>query len=68
MLYHTVLTLMQLLSQLSLVYSLGFVRLQQLLLVTHGNSSRKWEVLVSVVLYSVMVCCAIHKVGIKSVW
>ena len=39
------------------------MRLRQLPLVTHGNSSRKWEVLVSMVLYSVMVCCAIHAGG-----
>ena len=44
------------------------MRLRQLPLVTHGNSSRKWEVLVSVVLCSVMVCCAAHAVGMKSVW
>ena len=39
------------------------MRLRQLPLVTHGNSSRKWEMLVSVVLYSVMVCCATHMSG-----
>ena len=37
-------------------------------LVTHGSSSKKWEVLVSVVLYSVMVCCATHTVEMISVW
>ena len=41
--------------------------LRQLFLVTHGNSSKKQEVLVSIALYSMMVCCATHKVGMKSV-
>ena len=44
------------------------MRLGQIPLVTPGNSSRKREVLVSVVIYSVMVCCAAHAVGVKSVW
>ena len=39
------------------------MRLRQLPLVTHGNSSRKQEVLVSMVLYSMMVCCAAHAGG-----
>ena len=43
-------------------------RLGQLLLVTHRDSSKKWEVLVSMVLCSMMLCCATHEVGIKSVW
>ena len=42
--------------------------LRQLPLVTHRNISRKWEALVSMALYSVMVCCATHVVGMKSVW
>ena len=45
MLCHIVLTLLQLLGQLSLVYWLRFVMLRQLWQVTHGNSSRKWGVL-----------------------
>ena len=65
---HIILTLLLLLSHLSLVYWLRFVRLRQLLLVTLGNSSRKWKVLVSKVLYSVMVFYTTHEVGIKSVW
>ena len=68
MLCCAVLTLLRFLGQLSLVYLLRFMMLRQLPLVTHGNSSRNWEVLVSVVLYSMMVCCAIHAVGMKSVW
>ena len=68
MLCCVILTLLQLLGQLSLVYWLRFMRLRQLLLMTHGNCSRKQEVLVRVVLYSMMVCCATHVVGIKSVW
>ena len=40
----------------------------QLILVTHGNSLKKREVLVSMVLCSVMVYCTAHEVGIKSVW
>ena len=36
------------------------MRLRQLPLVTHGNSSKKREVLVRVVLCSAMVCCATH--------
>ena len=43
------------------------IRLRQLLLMTHGKGLRKWEVLVSVFLYSVMVFCAAHEVGLKSV-
>ena len=42
--------------------------LRQLLLVTSWNSSRKWGVLLSMVLYSIVVFCATHKVGMKSVW
>ena len=68
MLCHVVQTLLWLLGQLSLVYWLGFVRLRQLPLVTYGNSSRKREVLVSVVSCSVMVFCGTHVVGMKSVW
>ena len=37
------------------------MQLTQLLLVTHGNSSRKQEMLMSVVLYSLMVCYATVK-------
>ena len=44
------------------------MRLMQLPLVTDGNSLRKREDPVSVVLYSVMVFCATHVVGMKSVW
>ena len=65
LLFRVVLTLLQLLGQLSLVYSIRFVKLRQLLLVTRGNSSRKWDMLVSVVLHSIMVCCATHEVGMK---
>ena len=36
------------------------MRLRQLLLVTHGNSSRKWEVLVSMVLCSDGLLCHTH--------
>ena len=42
------------------------MRLRQLPLVTHGNSSKKREVLVSMVLCSVMVCCTAHVVGMMS--
>ena len=44
------------------------MRLKQLPLVTCGNSSRKQEVLVSVVLCSSMVFCAIHIVGMRLGW
>ena len=57
-----ILTLLQLLGQLSLVFLVIFMRLRQLLLMTHGNSSRKWEVLLSMVLHFMMVCCTTHKV------
>ena len=66
--YHVVLTLLQSLGQLSLVFWLEFMKLRQLLLLTCENSSRKQEVFVSMVLYSVMVCCTAHKVGMKFFW
>jgi len=42
--------------------------LRQLLVVTHGNSSRKLGLLASVVLCSVMVCSVAHEVEMKSAW
>ena len=44
------------------------MRLRQLPPVTHGNSSRMREVLVSVVLYSVMVYCTTHAMEMKLIW
>ena len=44
------------------------MRFSELPLVTHGNKSRKREVLVSVFLCSVIDCYAIHVVEMKSVW
>ena len=68
MLCHVILTLLQLLTQLILAYELRFVRLRQLIIVTHSNSSRKWEVFVSTVSYSIIVCYATHEVVVESVW